>query len=91
MRITVNEQPDQNRWVLHLLHYIPERRGEDFDVIEDVIPLFDLRLSVRTFRRVKEVTRIPEGETLPFEQSDGRIELTLPELDGHQMLSLDLE
>ena len=29
------------------MHYIPERRGEDFDVIEDAIPLYDVKLSVK--------------------------------------------
>ncbi len=35
---TLNEQENENRYVLHLLHYIPERRCQRIDVIEDVIP-----------------------------------------------------
>ncbi|MEM2513957.1 MAG: beta-galactosidase trimerization domain-containing protein, partial [Candidatus Bathyarchaeia archaeon] len=58
--VTLNEQTAENRWVLHLLHYIPERRGQDFDIIEDVIPLFNLRISVRIPKRVEEVTCVPE-------------------------------
>ena len=27
LRVSVTEQPDERRWVVHLLHYIPERRG----------------------------------------------------------------
>ena len=44
---SVNEQPAENRWVVHLLHYVPERRGQDFDVIEDVLPLYDVPVSLR--------------------------------------------
>jgi hypothetical protein len=29
MLAAVNEQTEQNRWVVHLLHYIPERRSQD--------------------------------------------------------------
>ncbi|MEM2961326.1 MAG: beta-galactosidase trimerization domain-containing protein, partial [Candidatus Bathyarchaeia archaeon] len=60
--VTLNEQNAENRWVLHLLHYIPECRGQDFDIIEDVIPLFNLRISVRVSKRVEEVIRVPEEE-----------------------------
>ena len=89
MQVTVNEQHRENRWVLHLLHYIPERRGQDFDVLEDVIPLHDVRLSVRVPEKVEEVARVPENKPLGFEQKDGRVELVLPRLDGHQMIALD--
>jgi len=41
VRLSLTEQAGHDRWIVHLLHYIPERRGEDFDVIEDVIPLHD--------------------------------------------------
>jgi hypothetical protein len=88
MQVTVNEQHRENRWVLHLLHYIPERRGQDFDVLEDVIPLHDVRLSVRVPEKVEEVARVPENKPLGFEQKDGRVELVLPRLDGHQMIAL---
>jgi hypothetical protein len=88
--ISLTEQPEESRWVLHLLHYIPERRGVDFDVIEDVIPLHDIAVSLRTPRPAARVVRVPEGEPLPFEQHDGRVEFTLPKLVGHQMVTIDL-
>lgn len=39
-------QPRQNRYILHLLHYIPERRAQQLDIIEDVIPLYNLRIAM---------------------------------------------
>lgn len=85
---TVNEQADKNRWVVHLLHYIPERRSRDIDIIEDIIPLYELKVSVRTPREVRAVTRVPEGEALPFKIENGRVEFVLPKLVGHQMVEL---
>jgi len=86
--VTVNEQAHRNRWVVHLLHYIPERRGIDFDVIEDVIPLFNVRVSVRCRRSVKRVELVPEGGQLPFVTREGRTEFVVPRVHGHQMVAL---
>lgn len=87
--VTLNEQAAENRWVLHLLHYIPERRGQDFDVIEDLIPLYNLRISVKAPEKVKEVMCVPEEIPLNFEIKGDRVEFTLPKLEGHQMIALN--
>lgn len=84
----LNEQPHERRWVLHLLHYVPERRGDDFDIIEDVIPIFDVAVSVRTGKAPVEVALAPEGKPLPFTFKNGRTEFTVPRLDGHQMVAI---
>jgi hypothetical protein len=84
----VNEQTAARRWVVHLLHYVPERRGADFDVIEDVIPLFDLAVSLRAPRRVASVTAVPQQRAVPFEQRGGRVSFRVPRLEGHQMLAV---
>lgn len=86
--VTLNEQPAQQRQVLHLLHYIPERRGEFFDVIEDVIPLYDVAISVRVPNVVKSVITAPQGKTLPFTMQGDRVEFVASVFNGHQMVAL---
>lgn len=86
----VNEQPKQRRWVVHLLHYVPERRGDDFDVIEDVIPIENVELSLRVPRGVRGVTLAPEGTPLAWKANGKRIDVTVPRLLGHQMIALEL-
>lgn len=88
---TVNEQRDENRWVVHLLHYIPERRCKDIDVIEDVIPVYNIAVSIKIPRRVKSVTCVPREEKLQFIEKDGRIEFVVPRVNGHQMVELSFE
>jgi hypothetical protein len=78
----------QQRQVLHLLHYIPERRGEFFDVIEDVIPLYDVKLSVRVPKPVKRIASAPQGEALPFTIAGDRVEFVVPSIRGHQMIEM---
>jgi hypothetical protein len=93
MRVAVNAQvPDSkgpDRWVVHLLHYIPERRSQDIDVIEDVIPLYDVKVSMRTGKGVSRVACVPEGDALHFEQKGDRVEFIVPKIEGHQMVVLD--
>ncbi len=88
MLATLNVQPAHRRRVLHLLHYIPERRGQAFDVIEDVLPLHDVAISLRADGEVSSVRTVPDGGKLPFEVADGRIGFTLPLLTGRQMIEI---
>ena len=86
--VTINEQPNENRWIMHLLHYIPERRGKDIDVIEDVIPLYNVKVSVKAEKKIKEVLCVPEMKKVRFKQRGGRIEFILQKVVGHQMVAL---
>ncbi|MCB0240472.1 MAG: beta-galactosidase trimerization domain-containing protein, partial [Anaerolineae bacterium] len=88
--VTLNEQSALNRQILHLLHYIPERRGQQFDVIEDVIPVYDIALSVRAPSGVESVTAVPQGEPVPFTMRGDRVEFVAPKVDGHQMFVIGL-
>ena len=86
--VTLNEQAAQGRQILHLLHYVPERRGTQFDVIEDVIPLYNVPVSVRVPREVASVVAVG-GAALPFTMEGDRINFTVPEVMGHQMVEIN--
>ncbi|MGC8758773.1 MAG: beta-galactosidase trimerization domain-containing protein [Bryobacteraceae bacterium] len=85
----VNEQPGENRWVVHLLHYIPERRGQAFDVIEDVIPVANIDVGVKTPRTVRRAALVPEGRALEARREGAYTVFRLPVLEGHQMIALE--
>jgi hypothetical protein len=84
--VAVNEQ--DGKYIIHVLHYIPERRGEQFDIIEDVIPLFNIKASVAYPRKAKKVTLVPQMKALSFTVNKGRVEFTIPEVNGHQMVEI---
>jgi hypothetical protein len=84
----LNSQPDQSRWVLHLMYYVPERRCEQFDIVEDVVPLYDVETSVRTDYPVRSVRCVPDGEELSFTMQGHRVTFAVPEVRGHQMIEL---
>lgn len=88
--ITLTSQLDRGRKVLHLLNYIPEQRSSEIQTIEDVIPLFNVKVGV-ALEDVKKASLVPSGEALEFERRDRRIWLTIPEVRGHAMISLEIE
>ena len=86
--VMLNKQPELNRYVLHLLSYIPERRCEEYDVIEDVIPLSDIPVSIRITDKVKKVIVVPEGRDLPFTIQNDRLSFVVPRILGHCMVEI---
>jgi hypothetical protein len=90
LETSVTRQAD--RLIVHLLYYPVERRASDFDVVEDVVPLHDLRLSVRLDDRLRDAAvsaRLePDGLDLEVEVVAGRAVVTVPVLRGHGIVVL---
>ena len=76
----------KGRTIVHLLQYCPERRAINLDVIEDIVPIFDVPLSLRLDRRPRCAYLAPGEDPVPFEYKSGRANLILPEVRGHAML-----
>ena len=91
LQTTVNEQSAENRRIVHLLHYIPERRAEQFDIIEDVIPLYNVSLQLRTCRKVATVRSVPEDTLIEFSEKGKYVAFTIPEIRGHQMIEITFD
>jgi len=88
METTVNEQAKGKRWVVHLLHYVPAPRARKLCIVEDVIPLYDVKVSLRADVKVKGVRCVPGGEKLNFGVTSARIEFVVPKVAGHQMIEI---
>ncbi|MEM8783569.1 MAG: alpha-amylase family protein [Planctomycetota bacterium] len=86
--VTVNEQVEKSRYAMHLQHYIPERRGDAFDTVEDVIPLYDLTLALRLPKPVASAQLVPGGIPLDLQHDADAVTLTVPKLEGHQIVEL---
>ncbi|MBV8377449.1 MAG: beta-galactosidase trimerization domain-containing protein, partial [Verrucomicrobia bacterium] len=88
LQVTLTQQEGQGRWILHLLHFIPERRSEQLDVIEDVIPLFKVKVWVKAPAPVREVTLVPEQAPLAFRREESYVGFEVDRINGHSMVSL---
>jgi hypothetical protein len=84
--VTIRRQ--QSDLLVHVLHYIHQRRGQGLDVIEDVLPLYNVALSVRAARRPAAVRLAPDARPVEWTWADGYIRFTLPRVDGYQIVRL---
>ena len=89
--VTLTEQPELSRYVVHLLYASPVKRGADVEVIEDIVPLQNVAVSLRLPRRVVGVFTAPQGQELAFVQEGKRLLFIVPRLECHQMIALKYE
>jgi hypothetical protein len=81
--VTLTRQPSAARWMAHLLHYIPERRCAERDVVREVIPLHTVELSVKLPHAPAECYLAPSREPLPVSWEGGYARVTVPEVRGY--------
>lgn len=78
-----------SRTIVHLLYYPIERRANGLDLVEDVVPLFEVPVSLRHRASPRRVYLAPEGTDLPFAHRAGRVDVMLPRIDGHAMIVVE--
>jgi hypothetical protein len=84
-RVTVTSQA--NRRMVHILSYVPERRGPNVDMIEEPIELRDVQLSLRLDgREPRRVYLAPDLKELPFTVEDGYVNTVIPLHCGYSMV-----
>lgn len=97
-RLSLMKQEAENRYVLHLLHAVPVKRGASnshssagawaVEVIEDLHPVHDVQVSVRVPEAVKSARLVPQGRELELKVEDGTAHFTLDRLECHAMIEL---
>jgi hypothetical protein len=88
-QITVARQEAEQRTIVHVLHYIPERRAATIDTIQDVIPLHDVKIALRCDRAPSNVYLAPEGTPLECFWGAGYAEVRVPVVNGYAVLTFD--
>ncbi|GBF76501.1 beta-galactosidase [Paenibacillus sp. 598K] len=88
--VTLQEQREHHRIINHLLYVSPVRRGDGIEVIEDIIPLRNIQVSIRTDRAVTSVYLAPQMTPLLYRQDREAVSYSLPELECHQMVVIAL-
>ncbi len=84
--VTFTKQGD--RKIVHLLFAHTTVRGKNTEVIEDVVPLYDVKVSVKS-SEPKKVTLVPENKEISFEYNNGVVEFTVPRVYIHRMISIE--
>lgn len=86
--VTYTRQEKQKRSILHLLFAHTTVRGQKTEVIEDTVPLYNVKCSVKCNSAPGEVSLVPSGQKLDFSFDNGRAEFTVPEVNIHQMVEI---
>jgi len=87
--VILTKQDEHKRYVTHLLYASPVRRGENIEVIEDIIPLYNIEVTVNLPVRAKNVYLVPQNIQLDFTQEDSKVKYTVPRLECHQMVVIE--
>ena len=89
-RCSLMRQEGQKRYVLHLLYATPINRGENINVIEDVVPIYEVECAVRVEEEVRRVMLVPQGEEVAFEAGDEQVVFTVPKVELGQMVVIEV-
>lgn len=87
--VTLMRQEKEKRNILHLLFAHTTVRGVKTEIIEDTVPLYNVKCSVKCKSKPSGITLVPSGKALEFTFSNGRAEFTVPEVNIHQMVVIE--
>ncbi|MEM2239403.1 MAG: beta-galactosidase trimerization domain-containing protein [Candidatus Bathyarchaeia archaeon] len=68
-------------YIVHILHYVPQRRAEGIDIVEEALPINDVNVAIRTYAR--NAYLIPSKSELAVEQSGNYTSTIIPTIKGH--------
>ncbi|MEC0241931.1 beta-galactosidase trimerization domain-containing protein [Paenibacillus dokdonensis] len=88
---TLQKQADKSRYVQHTLYASPVKRGDGIEIIEDILPVYNIAMDLRIPEKVQQVYLAPQMTPLDFTQKGDRVMYTIPELECHQMVVLAYE
>jgi hypothetical protein len=84
--VTLMKQENEKRYINHLLYVSPIKRGKNVEVIEDIIPVYDVKVSIKIPEKINKVYLAPQMEELEFVNENNRVNYTVPKLECHQMV-----
>lgn len=82
--VTLMKQSD--RLICHLLYASPVKRGNGIEVIEDILPIYNVELAIKTDKKINKVYLAPQKEDIDFTYDNGYISVKLAKIECHQMV-----
>ncbi|MCT4544364.1 MAG: beta-galactosidase trimerization domain-containing protein [Vallitalea sp.] len=87
--VTLQHQKNENRYINHLLYATPVKRGENVEIIEDIVPVYDIDVELKLSEKVKRVYLAPQMKDISFEQENDKVEYKVDKVDCHQMVVIE--
>lgn len=82
--VTLMKQSD--RLICHLLYASPVKRGNGIEVIEDIVPIYNVELAIKIDKKINKVYLAPQKEDIDFTYENGYISVKLDKIECHQMV-----
>lgn len=76
--------------IVHILNYLVQRKCKQLDTIEEMVPLYDRNIRIRTYVKPLEVRLVPQDIPLPFTYDDGYTSIMIERLYGWTLLEVIL-
>jgi hypothetical protein len=89
MEIAVLRQEKENRLVVHVVNFQPQRRTTTNEFIEAAVPVNEVAFAVKTGKAPTRVVLVPSGEEIAFEQKDAYCHVTLPVVLTSQIVAFE--
>ena len=87
--VTLNEQAEKNRYVLHALYATPVKRGSGIEIIEDLVPILNTTFKIKSDKPIKRVTAVPQNQEIAFTYENGACSFTLDRFTCSQIVTLE--
>ncbi len=87
-RCTIIDQPKKNRYCINMVYVSPVKRG-CAEIIEDIMPIYNIEVSLKTDKAPKRVYLGVTDEDLDFTFEKGILKFTLPRLECHETMVID--
>jgi len=81
-RCTMICQPDKQRYCINMVYGSPIRRGRA-EIIEDIMPLYNIKLTLKTDKKIKKIYLPLTDEEIQYTSDNGEIKFTVPEICCH--------
>lgn len=94
--VTFTKQDDENRYVGHLLFAHTTKRGGNVEVIEDILPLYEIKMTARLPKAPKRVYKVEYRDgglvetDLAFTYADGKASVDVGRVELHAMIVFDI-
>lgn len=89
-RVTMIRQREKSRYCMNMIYAIPARRGAA-EIIEDILPVYNVKVTLRVKEQIKRVRLGVSGEELQVEQMGNGVTFTVPRLDCHAAVVIEYE
>lgn len=87
--VTLMNQKSEKRLVNHLLYASPVKRGQNVEVIEDILPVYDTKVTLKVPYKARRVYLAPQNKDIAFIQEGDTISYTIDKFECHQMIVIE--